>query len=134
MAGFRYLLALGLFAAVVAAFPGCQNQSAEDQDASEIQYEVLSPWAEVDPVPLRGISPRVDSLAGKKIGLFANYKRAAMPIAEALKKKLESMYPDSTVSLYHSTRWNVTEAETDNREKFTEWAKGVDAAILVVGD
>ena len=134
MAGFRYLLALGLFAAVVAAFPGCQNQRAEDQDASEAQYEVLSPWAEVDPVPLRGISPRVDSLAGKKIGLFANYKRAAMPIAEALQRRLESMYPDSTVSLYHSTRWNVTEVETDNREKFTEWAKGVDAAILVVGD
>jgi len=133
MTGFRFFLALGMFAVIVAAFPG-PSGALVAQDASEIQYEVLSPWAEVDPVPLRGISPRVDSLAGKKIGLFANYKRAAMPIAEALQKKLESKYPDSTVTLYHSTRWNVTEVETDNREKFTEWAKGMDAAILVVGD
>ena len=133
MTGFRYFLTLGMFAAIVAASPGLSG-ALFAQDASEIQYETLSPWAEVDPVPLRGISPRVDSLAGKKIGLFANYKRAAMPIAEALQKKLESKYPDSTVTLYHSTRWNVTEVETDNREKFTEWAKGVDAAILVVGD
>ena len=31
-------------------------------------FEVLSPWAEVDPVPLKGISPRLKSLEGKKIG------------------------------------------------------------------
>jgi len=36
------------------------------------QYEVLNPWADLDPVPLRGISPRVTDLAGKTIGLFRN--------------------------------------------------------------
>ncbi len=133
MTRLRYFLVLGIFAAIVAVSPGLSGALLA-QDASEIQYETLSPWAEVDPVPLRGISPRIDSLAGKKIGLFANYKRAAMPIAEALQRRLESKYPDSTVTLYHSNRWNVTEFETDNREKFTEWAEGVDAAILVVGD
>ena len=54
------------------------------------QYEVLSPWAEVDPIPLRGISPRVDTLAGKKIGLFANFKRAAKPICGGDREKTES--------------------------------------------
>ena len=46
-------------------------------------FEVLSPWAEADPVPARGITPRVSSLAGKKIGLFRNNKRAAQPLMEA---------------------------------------------------
>ena len=31
------------------------------------QYEVLSPWAEADPIPLRGISPRLTDLKDKKI-------------------------------------------------------------------
>ena len=104
------------------------------QDASESQYEVLSPWAEVDPIPLRGISPRVDTLAGKKIGLFANYKRAALPIAQSIEKKLNTMFPESETRIYHSTQWNVIESETENRDKVTAWAKGVDAVILDVGD
>ena len=35
------------------------------------QYEVLNPWAEVDPIPLKGIAPRVADLTGKTMGLFA---------------------------------------------------------------
>jgi len=134
MTGFRYFLVLGMFAAVVAAFPGCQKQRVQVQAASEIEYEVLSPWAEVDPIPLRGISSRIDSLEGKKIGIFANYKRAALPIAGALQKRLEALYPGSETKLFHSSEWNVTEIETDDRDKFVAWVKELDAVILVVGD
>ena len=104
------------------------------QNTSESQYEVLSPWADVDPIPLRGISQRIDSLAGKKIGLFANYKRAALPIAQSIEKRLNTMFPDSETNLFHSRQWNVVESETENQERFEAWAKGVDAVILVVGD
>lgn len=104
------------------------------QDSSDIQYEVLSPWADVDPRPLQGISARLDNLSGKKIGLFANYKRAAMPIARSLQEKLKTKYPDSEFSIYHSDRWNVTEIETDNSEKFKKWVQENDAVILMVGD
>ena len=104
------------------------------KDSSSIQYEVLSPWGEADPKPLKGISPRLDSLSGKKIGLFANYKRAALPIAGSLQKRLRSMYPDSLVSIYHSDQWNVTEIETKNHDAFKKWVEGVDAIILMVGD
>ncbi len=103
-------------------------------DSSGIQYEVLSPWADTDPKPIKGISSRLDTLSGKKIGLFANYKRAAVPIAESLQKRLRSMYPDSQVSIYHSNQWNVTEIETENRELFKKWVEGSDAVILMVGD
>jgi len=104
------------------------------QDSSGIQYEVLSPWGETDPKPIKGISPRLDNLSGKKIGLFANYKRAALPIAESFQKRLRSMYPDSQTTIYHSNQWNVTEIETENRELFKQWAEENDAIILLVGD
>ena len=128
---FRSLWVLGIVAVLAAQLP---VGILFAQDSSEIQYQVLSPWAEADPKPLKGISPRLDNLSGKKIGLFANYKRAAMPIARSLQEKLKAKYPDSDFSIYHSERWNVTEIETDNREKFTEWVKGNDAVILLVGD
>ena len=97
-------------------------------------YEVLSPWADVDPVPVRGLSARIDSLSGKKIGLFANFKRAARPIMAEVEKRLKERYPDVETILFDSTLPNVTETETVNKEKFTAWAKGVDAVIAAVGD
>ena len=104
------------------------------QDSSDIKYKVLSPWADVDPKPLQGISPRIDNLSGKKIGLFANYKRAAMPIAQSLQKKFQAKYPDSEFSIYHSTMWNVNEIDTANGEKFKKWVEDQDAVVLLVGD
>jgi hypothetical protein len=102
------------------------------KDATE--YEVLSPWAEVDPIPLRGISPRVDTLAGKKIGIFANFKRAAMPIAREVEKRLKERFPDCETVIFHSTLPNVDESQTVNKERFEAWAKGVNAVVAVVGD
>lgn len=104
------------------------------EDGADYQYEVLSPWAEVDPIPLRGISPRVDTLAGMNIGLFANFKRAARPIQAYVEKKLKQEFPDCETSLFDSRLPNVTETETENREKFTAWAKEMDAVIAAVGD
>ena len=127
----RFLIFLGMLVAVIVSQT---TFTALAQDAGDKQYKVLSPWAEVDPIPLKGISDRIDSLSGKKIGLFANYKRAAMPIARSLERRLNTMYPNSETRLFHSPRWNVTESETENADKFEAWAKSVDAVILVVGD
>jgi hypothetical protein len=71
----RLLLVLGLFVAIAAIQDPSKALFA--QSSADGKLEVLSPWVEVDPIPLRGISPRIDNLAGKKIGLFVNYKRAA---------------------------------------------------------
>ncbi len=97
-------------------------------------YEVLNPWAEVDPVPLQGISPRLDSLAGKKIGLFANFKRAAKPMLAEVEKNLKARFPGIETSLYDSRAPNVDESVTENRAAFTDWVKGVDAVVAAVGD
>jgi len=53
------------------------------------QYEVLNPWAEVDPIPLRGISPRVADLEGKSIGLLCGSKVGSRPILTAVEKQLK---------------------------------------------
>jgi hypothetical protein len=129
------LIKLTAMIAVIMAlsyFIGAKENVAAQVD--EPVYEVLSPWADVDPIPLRGLSARIDSLSGKKIGLFANFKRAAKPIMAEVEKRLKEKFPDVETSLFDSTLPNVTETETVNKEKFTTWAKGVDAVIAAVGD
>ena len=102
--------------------------------SSDGQYNVLSPWAEIDPIPLRGVSPRVTDLAGKKIGLFRNFKTAARPILTVVERKLRERFPTSEFSWFDSTMVNVLETETQNKVKFEEWSKGIDAVVAAVGD
>ena len=125
------LLILG-FCVFMAAPDQSRAQAAGNKPES--RFRVLNPWAEADPIQPRGISPRVNSLAGKKIGLFANFKRASRPILASVEKRWKAMYPDCETSLFDSRGANVIETETRNREQFIAWAKGLDAAILAVGD
>lgn len=131
MRRFLSVAAIAAFAVMAVYVP---SETVVAKDASENQYEVMSPWAEVDPIPLRGISPRISTLEGKKIGLFANFKRSARPQAAMVEKKLKEKYPTIQTSLFHSTLPNVTETETVNKEKFAAWAKDIDAVIAMVGD
>ena len=134
MRKFLAALSIGILAVLAVQDSSRAQAGSAQAKAPGIQFEVLSPWADVDPIPLRGISPRLSSLAGKKIGLFVNPKRAAMPIAESIQRRLGAMYPDVQTIIYHSVGANVNEIETKNKDKFTAWAKGLDAAIAVVGD
>jgi hypothetical protein len=125
------ILILGVSAAVAGQVPsGTQSGGT----APSPQFKVLSPWADVDSIALRGISPRLNTLTGKKIGLFANFKRASRPILASVERRLKAMYPGSETTLFDSRGANVVESETKNREKFVTWTKGVDAVILAVGD
>jgi hypothetical protein len=135
MRKFLSALSIGILAVMaVQDSSRAQETATSKQKAPDTQFEVLSPWADVDPIPLRGISPRIPTLAGKKIGLFVNPKRAAKPIAESIDRHLKSMYPDIQTFVFNSEGANVNEIETKNKEEFTAWAKGLDAAIAVVAD
>ena len=124
-----------LILAVSVAMAGQDPPKAQSiGKATEPHFKVLNPWAEVDPVLSRGISPRLNALAGKKIGLFANFKRASRPIVASVERRLKAMFPDCQTSLFDSRGANVLETETKNRANFIAWAKGVDAVILAVGD
>jgi len=98
-------------------------------------YEVLSPWAEVDPVSLRGLTAtRPESLQEKKIGLFHMWKRASKPILLQIEKKLKVRFPSIEFKWYAESVVNTPEIESPNRARFEEWLKGVDAVIFTYGD
>ena len=100
----------------------------------EASYEVLSPWAEADPVPLKGLAPRLDKLDGKKIGLLCNNKRAAPLILDVTEKLLKKKYPTAKISKFFSRSFSVSSLEKNREAKFNDWIKGVDAVIAAVGD
>jgi hypothetical protein len=135
MRRFLAALSIGIFAVLAVQDSSRAQQAASSKAKAPVaQFEVLSPWADVDPIPIRGISPRLQSLAGKKVGIFVNPKRAAMPIAESIIRRLGTMYPDVQTVIFRDTEANVNVIETKNKDKFIAWAKGIDAAIAVVGD
>jgi hypothetical protein len=97
-------------------------------------YEVLSPWAESDPISLKALTPRINDLAGKKIGLLRNGKRAAEPILTVVEKILRSKYPSTEFVWFRGQSFSVSELEKERRSEFEDWIKGVDAVIAAVGD
>ncbi len=97
------------------------------------QYEVLSPWADADPVPARGISLRLNNLNEKTIGLFINSKIAAKPTQDAVEAQLKEKFPTLQFSRF-TRKENLSVDETADNDKFQEWVKGVDAVILSAGD
>ncbi len=108
-------------------------------------YEVLNPWAENDPIPLRGLMPRLTTLAGKKIGLYTlTYKHASARVNSVIEKRLKAKYPDASISFFErsygadfdNTSDHLSQG-IDTKEtlaKFEDWVKGVDAVIGAVGD
>lgn len=97
-------------------------------------YEVLSPWAEADPILLKGLSPRLDKLEGKKIGLLGNSKRAAPLILDVTERLLKQRFPTATISRFYAHSFSVSSLEKDREGEFNDWLKGVDAVIAAVGD
>ena len=101
---------------------------------AEALYEVLSPWAEADPIPLHGLAPRVSGLAGKNIGLLCNNKRAAPLILEVTEKLLKQKFPAAKISWFRARTFSVSSLEKDRAGEFDDWIKEVDAVIAAVGD
>jgi hypothetical protein len=99
-------------------------------------YDVLSPWGETDPGPLKGIHPRLSDLRGKRIGLYANYKRAAAPIQDAVEAELRARYGDQiTISRFAQNGTHDIGSSEDEGPRFAEWLeKEVDTVIVAVGD
>ena len=99
------------------------------------QYEVLSPWAEADPISLRGISPRLTNMKGRKIGLFCNSKRVSKPLLTVVETKLKDRFPDSEIIWYNpNERYTNLQMEGKNKTRYEEWVKRVDAVIAATGD
>lgn len=63
------------------------------------KLKALSPWAEVDYEDAKGINPRVDTLDGKRIGLFAHFKGHSFLILDEIQKELTKRYPTATFTV-----------------------------------
>jgi hypothetical protein len=101
---------------------------------AETAYEVLSPWADADPVPAKAISPRLNHPEGKKIGLLVNSKRAAGPILDVVERKLSQQFPGVTFSRFANLVPNELAVETKEKGWFEDWVKAVDGVVAAVGD
>jgi hypothetical protein len=101
---------------------------------TENTYEVLSPWADADPVPFRPINPRINDLNGKKIGLFCNTKRVAQPTLKVVEDRLKEKIPSVTLSWFYNTTPNEAIIEQPKKNEFENWLKGVDEVIAAYGD
>jgi hypothetical protein len=112
------------------------NNKKGDGKGMNSQYDVLSPWAEVDPILFRGLMvPRLTDLEGKKIGLFASSKPISKRIMTVVEGKLKERFPNIETSWYVGEgSWAVLQMETQNRKKYQEWLNGVDAVVAAVGD
>jgi hypothetical protein len=112
-----------------------------------VQYQVLNPWAEADPVPLKGLSPRINDLTGKKIGLFHHTKPSGPYITAAVEQKLKNRFPTADFSYFRMNRVGdlddykdrvglPIDPAQDARELalFDDWVKWVDAVVGAVGD
>ena len=98
-----------------------------------VHYEVMSPWADVDPVPVKGVSSRLDHMAGKTIGFFLNSKIAAKPMSKIIEEKLKQKYQSINFSRFIRIP-NISMAETPEKDNYVEWLKGLDAVIYSHGD
>ncbi len=97
------------------------------------QYEVLSPWADVDPIPPRGIAPRLADLNGKRIGLFDNSKGVAAPMLAVVERRLKERFSGLTFSRFHRNVF-LEVAQTADKDKYEQWLAEQDAIIYAVGD
>lgn len=119
-----------LFVSLLFTFFNCAEASG-----AEAEYEVLSPWAEVDPVIPEGLQPRLDDLNGKTIGMYYHFKNQCRDVLEEVEARLKSKYPNAKFKYY---QYPIDTAEIIYDEKykasFHEWLNGVDAVITSYGD
>lgn len=106
-----------------------------------MEYEVLSPWGEVNAVPPMGLQPRVGDLRSKTIGLFAGFKGHWVLVLREVEQQLKERFPGARFSYYQypkdmsSTR-DVCEVANDDeyRPSFEKWLKEVDTVVSGHGD
>jgi hypothetical protein len=103
-------------------------------ESTKGMFEVLSPWAEADPIPLKGLAPRLDSFSGKKIGLLRNNKRAGEEILKVAAKRLKEKYPDIEFSWFRGNSFSVSNLEKKRLPEFEDWIKSVDAVLAAAAD
>ena len=77
------------------------GQEVSQPASAPVILEVLNPRGEIEPPPVSGISPRIQSLEGKKIGLYDNGKAGFAEFLDEIEKLLKDRYSTITVLRYN---------------------------------
>ena len=97
--------------------------------------KIYSPWAEVDSSAPVLLNPRLDTLEGKTIGLYAHFKGHSPLMLQILSELLQERFP--------TTKFKAIQLKRDTKEAFKlpefdaqlkEWLKDVDGVITAYGD
>ncbi len=100
-----------------------------------MDYEILSPWAEVDPGEPRALVPRATDLQGKTIGFYTDWKWHGPVIMQELEKLLKERLPGSKFSHFQFPVMGMDILQNENyKAKLVEWVKTVDTVIVGFGD
>lgn len=98
--------------------------------SGQVELKVLDPRAQLMSVPVSPINPRLDTLAGKKIGIVNNTKPGADSFQPYLMQVLKETYPDAEFKV-----WNITYNSYPNKARdqkaVAQWSDGV---IGLLGD
>lgn len=99
-----------------------------------MNLQVLSPWAEIDSSVISGLSPRLDTLEGKRIGIYGDFMTLAGYMGKAVEEELQKSYPDASFSYidYGDEKLEIKDNE-EFRPLFEEWAAKVDCIISFYG-
>ncbi|MBR1781050.1 MAG: hypothetical protein IJ751_06600 [Oscillospiraceae bacterium] len=99
-----------------------------------MQYTVLSPWARVDTAQICGLSPRLDTLNGKTIGMFADLFMVGVRMQENLEAELRRRYPDVNIKyIRYTVETKRIEDDPEFRAEFDAWAADCDAVLSFYG-
>lgn len=98
------------------------------------RYTALSPWAEVDTSEMIGLSPRLDDLDGKTVGMFGDFMILSVYMLRAVEGELRKRYPNIKFSyLQYVTETTRIEEDEAFLPKFQEWIQGVDCVLSFYG-
>ena len=94
----------------------------------------LSPWAASDTSELAGLSPRLDTLNGKTIGMFGDFMISATYMLKAVEQELHRRYPDASFSyIMYETETVQIEKDSNFQPRFDAWLEGVDCVLSFFG-
>ena len=98
-------------------------------------YTVLSPWAATDNIEKKPINPRLDTLEGKTIGLYASFKEYHPFFMQEVERQLSALYSTAKFSHYtYIVDTQEIDQDPENFPIFKEWLSGVDCVIGVGAD
>lgn len=100
-----------------------------------MEYTVLSPWAASRFTAKYPINPRLDTLAGKTVGLYASFKEYHPFFMQELERQLAAQFPDTKFSHYtYIVDTQEIKDDTTWLPSFTQWLDGVDCVVGVGAD